>query len=214
MSCARMHQQSLSCAAPAWHDASGRVVRRSSVVSYVAIAALAALCAVAPGSAQLMPGQYKALLLARSKRQLAGRATYTRCGEILHIWLADTLSPDLSLEFGTSARTLGPRRFPIAQMDPLGPAPSGSSGYVRVLVPPDTLLFSDSGEVRLTGVDGRLIGGEIRVAVSEEWTGNSRLAGSVVGRFRAIRDTLREHALYSRARCDRPGAEWPRVEDE
>jgi hypothetical protein len=99
-------------------------------------------------------------------------------------------------------------------MDLLSPAPppSDTSGYLRLVVPPDTLLFADSGEVRLTGVEVRLMAGEIHVAVSEEWTGSSRLAGSVVGGFRAIRDTIRERAVYRGARCDRPGAEWPRIE--
>jgi hypothetical protein len=173
------------------------------------------ISAVASGSAQLAPGQYQAVLTAPSYRQLAGRATYTRCGNLLHIWLADTLSPRLSMEFGTTVRTLGPQRFLAAPMELLSSTPPrpqpGTSGYFRVFVPPDTLLFADSGELRLTVVEVRLMTGEIHVSVSEAWSVRSQLAGTVVGAFRAIRDTIHERAVYRGARCDRPGAEWPRV---
>ena len=194
------------------HCASGRVARRLSTVRYVGIAALAAISAVASGSAQLAPGQYRAMLAAPSHRQLAGRATYTRCGNILHIWLADTLSAGFALEFGTSARTLGPRRFLLAPIELLSPARPWPPPYFRVFVPPDTLLFAGSGELRLTGVQGRQMAGEFHVAVSDAWSGSSQIAGFVVGRFHALRDTIRERAFYRGARCDRPGEEWPRVE--
>jgi hypothetical protein len=175
------------------------------------LTAFAAILAGARPTSQVEPGEYRGTLTTSSDRQLAGRATYTRCGNLLHIWLADTILRSISMEFGTSVASLGPRSFQAQPVDLLYPLRSrvpGTRGFFRLYVPPDTLLFADSGTMRFAGLDHGEIAGEFRYAVSEGWAGKPQLVASVVGRFRALRDTLTERAIYRGARCDHPGAEW------
>ena len=182
---------------------------------YLAITPFAILLVAAQSTAQLATGQYRATFTTSVPRQLAGRVTYTRCGSLLHIWLADTLSPGLSMEFGTTVATLRPGRFRAEPIPLLNPAPRrrplGTGGYFRVYLPPDTLLFADSGALHFTDVEFRQIVGEVRVAISEAWNGRPQVAASLAGSFRAVRDSIRERIVYRGARCDHPGAEWPRV---
>ncbi|SRR6266550_955546 len=177
------------------------------------ITGLAVILTSAGATPRLEPGRYHATLTTSADRELAGRATYTRCGNLLHIWLADTVSRDLAMEFGTSTPSLGPRSFraqPVDLLFPLGSPVPGRTGFFRIYVPRDTLFFADSGTMRFTALDHGEIVGDFRYAVSEAWAGTPDLVASVVGRFRAVRDTVAQHAVYRGARYDHPGAEWPR----
>ena len=177
-----------------------------------AIAAVVIAFAAGRSSSQLEHGRYRGTLTTSSGRELAGGATYTRCGNLLHLWLADTVSRGVAMEFGTSVPSLQPRTLHVQPIDLLYPPRSrvlGTGGFFRLYVPPDTLLFADSGTMRLIGLDRGEITGEFRYTVSETWAGKPELVASVTGTFRALRDSVHEHRVYRGARCDHPGAEWP-----
>lgn len=168
---------------------------------------------------ELERGRYQATLTTTSARHLAGRATYTRCGHLFHIWLADTVSPDVAMEFGTRVPTLRLASFRAEPMTLAGLLPPtqpglGPWGYFRLYVPRDTLFFADSGALRLTRLGHGAIEGEFSYAVSEAWKGIRRKGASLVGTFRASRDSVGERTTYRGARCDHPGAEWPLVDQD
>lgn len=158
-------------------------------------------------------GRYRGTLTTTSSnRELGGQVTYTRCGNLLHVWLADTVVRDLSMEFGTSVPSLRPRSFqaqPIDLLSPLQSRVTGLQGYFRLYIPLDTIFFADSGSMRFTTFDRGEIAGQFRYTLSQGWAGRPQLIAAVVGTFRAARDTVTERTVYRGARCDHPGAEWP-----